>query len=97
MFTASNHFDPILLLPDSDKEQLSENSIQKLRKSLILKMWDYLTIKMAHDFTEKQLDEVLDAVSIEQRKKILKKYTQDFDKKVDQYIEEFKKDFKEQD
>lgn len=96
MNTASS-FDPISLLTNSDKEQLSEKNIHDLRKALTLKVWDYLTVKLAEDLTDEELDKVLDTVSLEQRKDALRKYIPDFAEKVDKYLEEFKEDFEEQD
>ena len=93
MSTPSNSFDPITLLSDSDRLQLSQKNIEQLRNNLNLKIWDYLTVKLSQDLTEQQLAEVLNSVGLQQRASILRKYILDFDQKVNRFLEEFKTDF----
>lgn len=90
------NFNVLDLLSKDELAQLSPAEQSELKKRLQLKLEEYLTIKLSDDLNEKELEEVLDCITFEKRLTVMKKYIPELNEKMENYLENFKQQFKGQ-
>lgn len=89
----SKSFDPIKLLGISGLGQFETDS---LRKKLNKNISDYILIRLLEELPDK-VDEQLkkkEIESVDELEEMLKTHIPDFNKKVQQYLQEFKSEYK---
>ncbi len=90
------NFNILDLLTKDELSQLSPAEQSELKKRLHLKLEEYLTIRLSDDLTDEQLEEVLDCLTFEKRTAVMKKYIKDLDQKIENHLENFVQQVKEQ-
>lgn len=89
-------FDPIVFLEIDKKYTLNSEDYEKIKKQLMNDIGEFIFLQISQDLSDKQIDEILNVSAGEEKLAFLNKFVPDFQNRLQNELQNFKKEFFQQ-